>query len=230
MAFAAMKSEDNQAIGAFCRELGFPLFGVADIVSVRDQFLLPSGLRSRFSRAVVLAKQLSNSVLDDIENHPTPLYFHHYRQVNYFLDRAAFLLAGRFQDLGFEALAIPASQIIDWENQLAHVPHKKIACLAGLGWIGRHNLLVTPQFGARVRLVTVLTEMPLEPTGPPRVFGCGTCRRCIAPCPAAAIGEDPANFEHRLCYAKLEEFRRQHLVSQHICGVCVKACRGPFLV
>jgi hypothetical protein len=37
---------------------------------------------------------------------------------------------------------------------------------------------------------------------------------------------NPAEFDHRACFEKLDEFRRIRLVSQHICGLCVKACRG----
>jgi epoxyqueuosine reductase QueG len=221
-----MENEHDERIRRFSLELGFSLVGTADITSIRGDFLLPAGLLSRFPRALALAKRLSDDVLDEIEDRPTPLYFHHYRQTNYFLDRGTTQIADFIQDQGFHALAVPASQLIDWANQRAHVSHKAVARLAGLGWIGRNNLLVTPSWGARIRLATVLTDLPLPP-GKPLDFGCGSCRRCLAPCPAGAIHEDPGAFDHRRCYEKLDEFRRQHIVSQHICGVCVKACRGP---
>ncbi len=221
-----MNDERDQSIKAFCLEAGFSLFGSADITGIRNEFLLSDAIRSRFPRAIALAKRLSDSVLEDIQDLPTALYFHHYRQMNNFLDRAALQVADHIQDMGFEALAIAASQIIDWENQRAHVSHKAVAVKAGLGWIGRNNLLVTPQFGSRVRLVTVLTDLPLEP-GIPIAFGCGDCLKCMVPCPAGAIGRDPGDFDHHRCYDQLNDFRRRHIVSQHICGVCVKACRGP---
>lgn len=210
----------------YCREAGFSLFGVAAVSGIRDEFLLADGLKTRFDRAVSLGLKVSDAVLEDIVDRPTPLYFHHYRQLNFFLDRGALLLANHIEGLGFEALPIAASQIVDWENQKAHVSHKKIGILAGLGWIGRNNLLVNPELGSRFRLVTVLTNMPLE-TGAPLDFSCGACRACVAPCPALAIHESPEDFGHRACYQKLDEFRKKHVVSQHICGVCVKACRGP---
>jgi epoxyqueuosine reductase len=225
-----MDKELRSRIQELSREAGFSLFGVADVSLIQDEFLFPALLRARFPRALALAKRLTDGVLEDIQDKPTPLYFHHYRQLNFFLDRGALLLASQLQDMGFEALPVAASQIVDRENQRAHVPHKKIAWLAGLGWIGRNNLLVTPAYGSRVRLVTILTDAPLEPTGPPPAFSCGACLRCLAPCPAQAIHETPEAFDHRACYQKLDEFRRQHVVSQHICGICVKACRGPIPV
>jgi len=218
--------EGTDRLRGYCRDLGFSLFGVADVRQVRDEFLLGESLKTKFDRAVSLGLKVLDAVLEDIVDRPTPLYFHHYRQLNFFLDRGALLLANHIEGLGFEALPIAASQIVDWENQKAHVSHKKIGLLAGLGWIGRNNLLVTPELGSRFRLVTVLTDMPLE-TGTPVDFSCGTCRACLAPCPASAIHERPENFDHRACYKKLDEFRKKHVVSQHICGVCVKACRGP---
>ncbi len=219
-------SRSTSSIREFSLSLGFSLFGMADIASIRGEFLLSEAAKAKFPRAISLGVRAIDAVLDDIVDRPTPLYFHHYRQLNFFLDRGALLVASRIQDFGFAALPIAASQIVDWENQRAHAPHKKIGVLAGLGWIGRNNLLVNKELGSRFRLVTVLTNMPLE-AGSPVAFGCGTCRACIAPCPAGAIKERPEDFDHRACYAKLDEWRKAHVVSQHICGVCVKACKGP---
>jgi len=207
------------------RELGVALFGIADNASIRDEFRHYEKNIKRFDRAISLGMRLLDSVLDDIGEAPTPLYYHHYRQLNYVLDRTAFLMASRIQGMGFGALPIPASQVIDWKEQQAHVPHKKVGVLAGLGWIGRNNLLVNPELGARFRLVTILTDWPLDPNIP-LPFGCGNCRSCLAACPAEAIHEDPRDFDHVGCYEKLKEFRNRGLVGQFICGVCVKACRG----
>jgi epoxyqueuosine reductase QueG len=220
------EKENYHQIRKYSRELGFSLFGVADITEVRNEFLFSEPIKTKFDRAISLGKKVLDSVLEDIIDRPTPLYFHHYRQLNFFLDRGAFLIGSHVQDLGRSALPIPASQIIDWESQKAHVSHKKLGVLAGLGWIGRNNLLVNSELGSRFRLVTVLTDMPLEADHPLN-GSCGDCRRCLASCPARAIGDNPADFDHRRCYKKLDEFRRKQIVSQHICGVCVKACRGP---
>lgn len=219
------EKKNHQSLRTFALAQGLSLFGVADVTGIRDEFLLPAKARERFGRAVSMGKRLVDGVLDDIQDSPTRLYFHHYRQVNFFLDRAAFLLASRIQELGFEALPVPASQIIDWKNQKAHLSHKKVGRLAGLGHIGRSNLLVNPVLGARFRLVTVLTDMPLE-ADRPLDADCGECRKCLEPCPAQAIKERREDFDHRSCYEKLDEFKKRGLVGQHICGVCVKACEG----
>ena len=222
-----MSAEKNkESIKAIAAEMEFSLCGVADITDVRKEFHLDLDFVSRFDRAISLAKRLLDPVIEDIKDRPTLLYFHHYRQLNLFLDRGATLLSSRIQDRGFQALPIPASQIIDWDKQRSHVSHKIIGRLAGLGWIGRNNLLVNPQLGSRYRLVTILTDMPLEPD---EVLDkdCGECVACLETCPAQAIKEKKEDFDHWACFDKLKEFRRRGVVGQHICGVCVKACNGP---
>jgi len=222
-----MSAEKNkESIKAIAAEMEFSLCGVADITDVRKEFHLDLDFVSRFDRAISLAKRLLDPVIEDIKDRPTLLYLHHYRQLNFFLDRGATLLSYRIQDRGFQALPIPASQMIDWDKQRSHVSHKIIGRLAGLGWIGRNNLLVNPQLGSRHRLVTILTDMPLEPD---EVLDrdCGACLACLETCPAQAIKENKEDFDHWECFDKLKEFRRQGVVGQHICGVCVKACKGP---
>jgi epoxyqueuosine reductase len=220
------KTASTRELKAVALELGFDLVGVADVAVLRAEFALRPETRDGFDRAISLAKGLSDPVLDDIEDHPTQLYFHHYRQMNFFLDRGALLLTDRIQKSGHRALAIAASQIIDWKGQRAHLSHKHVARAAGLGWFGRNNLIVNARLGSRFRLVTVLTDMPLDADAP-AAGDCGTCRACVAVCPAGAIKERREDFDHLACYEKLKDFRHKGYTSQFICGVCVKACRGP---
>ena len=219
------ETENRETLAVLARDMGLDLFGVADVSVARSAFRLKPKLKDSFHRGIALGKRVSESVLEDIDDRPTPLYFHHYRQLNFFLDRAAFLLASFLRDRGFKSLPIPASQVIDWEKQQAHLSHKEIGRLAGLGWIGRNNLLVHPEFGAQFRLVTILTDMPLEP-GKASARDCGRCDACLASCPVGAIKSHPGDFDHLACFEKLKEFRRSGLVGQFICGICVKACPG----
>jgi epoxyqueuosine reductase QueG len=176
-------------------------------------------------RAIAVAFHLSDRVLEDVVEGPTKLYFFHYQRVNMLLDELGLKINNFIQSRGWMALPIPASQLVDWEKQLAHVSHKHMAVQAGIGWIGRNNLLITPQFGARVRLITVLTDMPLR-TDQPAPFGCGDCYVCLASCPSQSIKEEPEDFDHMGCYHQIKVLVKAAGISQNICGLCVKACRG----
>jgi epoxyqueuosine reductase len=207
-------------------DLGASLFGVARVESLRERIfsLSPQGIDS-LPYAISLAVRLSDRILEDIQDGPTPLYFFHYQRVNILLDEMALRITTHIQNQGFNALPIPASQVIDWERQLGHLSHKHVAKEAGLGWIGRHNLLVSPTFGARIRLVSILTDIPLKQDKP---IGrdCGTCNACIPVCPVGAIVEEPLDFDHIRCYEWIKAFCRKHNIRHHICGLCIKACPG----
>ena len=209
----------------FCADEGADLFGVADISRIRDEFNLPDNLKSKFNRALCVGMRLSESILQEIEVAPTKLYFHHYRTLNTFLDQLALKISNLIQRQGYAALAVPASQIIDWQLQKAHLSHKKIGVLAGLGWLGRNNLLVNKKLGSALRIVTVLTDMPLK-ADKPNKDNCGECFACVKMCPAQAIKKDPKDFDHIKCFDKLREFQKQRLVDQYVCGVCLKSCKG----
>ncbi|TKJ39903.1 hypothetical protein CEE36_09985 [candidate division TA06 bacterium B3_TA06] len=209
---------------SFSKERGADLFGIADLSRISpERNLVSDALKTRLKYAVVGAIRLSETVLSEITDHPTKSYYHHYRMVNMALDQLALSVTRFLQERDFAAYPVPASQITDWKNQQGIFSHKHAAVQAGLGWIGRSNLLVTPQFGSQVRLVSVLTDAPLE-AAKPLHEDCGVCRACLAVCPAEAIKDDPAAFDHHRCYAQLDSFVRKRIVGQHICGICVRAC------
>jgi len=219
------KERNYLELEKFCRELGADLFGVADVKEIKHEFAFLPALMEKLDWAVCLGMRLNELVMEDITDAPTRLYSYHYRTVNLFLDQIALKTAVYLRKNGHRSLPVPVSQVLDWQKHTAHLSHRKIAELAGLGWIGRNNLLVHPEFGSRLRLVTILTDMPLKADAPVN-GGCQDCRRCVEACPAGAIKLDPADFNRAACLDKLKEFQKKHIVEQYICGVCVKAC-GP---
>jgi len=204
---------------------GACLFGIADIQQIKGDFQLSSQLKEKLKRAIVLGLRVSKGILEELETHPTRLYFHHYRLLNAYLDQLALSIARCLEEKGFLAIPIPASQILDWQKQTAHLSHKKLGVLAGLGWIGRNNLLVNKKFGSQFRLVSILTDAPLKAHKPVK-GDCGSCFACLEVCPAKAIKKDVQNFDYLACFAQLKEFQKQRFTDQYICGLCVKACKG----
>jgi epoxyqueuosine reductase QueG len=220
-------AENNTArIKALSFQWGGSLFGVADLGLLgRDEILLSPSLIEHHPFSISIGYHLSDAILEGIEGQPTPHYFHHYQRVNILLDTIGLILTSAIQSLGYEAMPIPASQIVDWKNQRGHLSHKHVARLAGLGWIGRNNLLVNEKFGSRIRLVSILTDLPLVTDSPPS-RNCGSCRACKSACPVGAISQTPEDFDHLRCYEQLKAFSKTLHFSHHICGICVKACRG----
>lgn len=215
----------TKLIQDFCQENAVPLFGTCSIETLKDKFYLTAEELDGLTHAISMAIPLSEAVLNGILDHPTLLYKWHYRQANIQLDKLAFLLSMKIQEIGFRALPIPASQVVDWQKHVGHLSHRHVAVQAGLGWFGRNNLLVTKKYGAQLRLVTCLTNLPL-PEGSVQEFGCGDCIECVAACPVNAIGNQANEHNFQRCYDLLEFFCKKKGVNLHICGICVKACRG----
>jgi epoxyqueuosine reductase len=220
------EAEHVAKIKNLCHQWGGSLFGVADLRSFkREEILLPPPLIDQLSFGISIGYHLSDAILEGIENQPTPLYFHHYQRANILLDTIGLIVTSMIQDLGYHAMPIPASQLVDWKNQRGHLSHKHVARAAGLGWIGRNNLLVNEKFGSRIRLVTILTELPLTADSP-FSGNCGSCRACLSVCPAGAIADRQEDFNHLRCYEQLRTFAKTLHFSHNICGICVKACQG----
>jgi len=219
-------NENVQKLKTLCHQQGASLLGTADLrLFKKEEILFPHSILDRLPYAISVGYHLSNAILEEIENQPTALYFHHYQRINILLDTIGLIVTSTIQDLGYQAIPIPASQLVDWKKQRGHLSHKHVARAAGLGWIGRNNLLVNEQFGSRIRLVTILTDLPLK-IDSPSLNNCGSCHNCLPVCPAGAIKERQEDFDHLRCYEQLRAFAKTLHFSHNICGVCVKACRG----
>jgi len=174
---------------------------------------------------VVFGIELSRPIIESLVDRPTRTYLYHYRQLNSYLDRVALAIVQEVQAAGGRAFPVPSSQIVDWDRNRGHISHRLCAVLAGLGWIGRNNLLVVPGLGSRLRLATVLTDLELPP-GNRQEFGCGDCYACLGACPVEAIHESPRDFDLEVCEDCLRRFRKTENLGSQICGLCVKACGG----
>ncbi len=224
-------------VGTMCleetaRDLGADRVGVADLRAAQGLEPRPEGLLGPYLRAVVCALRLPDASVETCLEGPTPEYAHCYRVANQELDRIGFAVARTLEREGYRALPLPASQLLDRERLVGHVSYKALARLAGLGWQGKSLLLVTPEFGPRVRLGVVLTDAPL-PAGRPAPNLCGSCTACADACPVGAIRGVGTESHYRSREEALEFSRcaeacfgfagRPH-IEKPICGVCVRAC------
>jgi len=223
----------SQKIKQQARSLGADLVGIADLQLLQGIETTPADLLAPYDRAISLAVKLPNAVFEQLDDRPTPLYAQVYLNVNALLDQIALKLTTWIEARGGKALPIPASQPLDMQNFTAHLSAKAVANVAGLGWQGKSLLIVTPEFGPRVRLVTILTDLPLVADKPLK-NRCGNCTACTEACVARAIRNVNVEFHYASrdealdfskCAEKLvHEFKNLPLVEKPICGICIKVC------
>ncbi len=184
------------------------------------------------ANAISYGVKLSDFVLSQIENAPTYTYFTHYRTANALIDRIGFLIGNYIESKGYLYMPIPASQTIGGHDSYkGEVSHKRAAYLAGLGHIGKNALFIHNEYGSKVRLGTVFTNMPLEVGTPLTDNICKDCRICTSVCPAQAIfGNcfDPSKPEEDLLDRKAcSDYMKkayQHIGRGSVCGICIKNC------
>lgn len=148
-----------------------------------------------------------------------------------FLEHIAGEIKNEVERMGFSAKVIKPDKRVGHNSPLywrGEVSHKAAAKTAGLGWIGKSTLLVTPELGPRVCLATVLTDMPL-PTGRPMRNRCGSCKLCVLACPLRAL-KGKAFSDHPMDVADSIDVRRcGGLVNRtwadgSLCYECMLAC------
>lgn len=214
---------------------GADFFGVADLGLAKAEVLRQGGLElAVYPRAAAIGIRLFDEIVDrlpDREHMDVAVsYRHHcYDVINDRLDDIASRVAGELQRAGYRAYPLPSSKRVDSERICALFSHKLAAHLAGLGWIGKSCLLVTPEHGPRVRFVSVLTDAPLK-AGVPMDVACGDCTECVDACPMSAFTgrafreDEPreARFDARKCEEYFGEMEKQGRPA--VCGLCLYVC------
>ncbi|MBM3187518.1 MAG: epoxyqueuosine reductase [Chloroflexi bacterium] len=226
----------DNVLRELAQALGADFYGVADLSPARETIRAQGGPGvADYLRSVSIGVALMNAVVDPIVNQDDrpaiQNYRHHgYDVVNLRLDQIVSRLSSSLQREGHRALPIPASGMVNSELLQGAFSHKLGAHLAGLGWIGKSCLLITPEAGPRVRWATILTDAPLPPTGEPLEQRCGDCRQCVEICPVQAFTgrpfreEEPrsARYDAHRCQSYLNE--RQKGTGFAVCGLCLYIC------
>lgn len=144
------------------------------------------------------------------------------------MDAIALDLCIRLEDAGYLSLPIPTNES-EWDVKTGRwrsiVSQKHAAQAAGLGRIGKHSLLITPEFGSMVWLGCVLTEAEFAPD-PLKGDICNGCNLCVAACPSGALGNEAPDIRQSVCwdYAFGDDTDKKNWVIS--CHACRDAC--PF--
>lgn len=180
---------------------------------------LPPGLTNVIVTAQAMDYDLIRTVPSALSGAATGLGYSH--------DAIVVLsLAQYIRNLGYQAVA-------SMNDTALAIP---LAIKAGLGEYGRHGLLITKEFGPRVRLGKIFTDLPLAHDQPLR-FGvkefCAECRRCSSACPVKAIPAGAPSAE-RHNQSNIQGVRKwsvdgekcfSYWVAQNSdCSICIRVC------
>ena len=115
----------------------------------------------------------------------------------------------------------------------APILERSLAVRAGLGWIGKSSMFISPRFGSALFLCEILLSLPLPPDGAYTKDGCGSCSRCADSCPNGCIDPVTRTIRADRCAAYLTiehkgDFTPEQsiLVGKHLfgCDECLRAC------
>jgi epoxyqueuosine reductase QueG len=232
---APQKGNENQnlkkRIIRFCREHGADLVGFAPVERWDEAGEVPPDFRPRAvwppaKTVIALGMEMP---LPIVETTPSILHKELYDTSNRELDRLAYDLTRFLNRLGHASFFFPrdgyGSLQALRENNLAAFSHVLAAKYAGLGTIGASHNLLTPEFGPRVRLVSVFTEVSLPPDPMIEKELCIKCTACAKCCPKAAIHMRPdqviGDYDKAACLEMTEELTARRCYP---CGICTKVC------
>ncbi len=164
-----------------------------------------------------------------VETTPSVLHMELYRTVNRELDGLAVSLMRWLNRLGHASFFFTrdgyGSLKALRERPVADFSHVLAAKYAGLGTIGLSHCLLTPEFGPRVRLVSVFTEAVLPPDPMMKKELCIRCGLCSVCCPRNALKEREdcviGDYDKMACLDMAEELTKKRIYP---CGVCIKVC------
>lgn len=175
-------------------------------------FALP--LTAEYVKTVFDIPDYVQARIDDNYNFDDDEYSQTEHKAGEIADRLAEFITGK----GYKAISqsdtgLLADGVFNYETKESVLPHKTVALLGGLGWIGKNNLLITPEYGAAQCLGTVLTDAPLETVlYEPLYPKCRSCTTCVNIC------------ERNVLKGKIwsRSVSRDEIVDIHGCSTCLK--------
>ena len=222
----------------FARGKGIDLMGFSEMGS--DQLYLRSENRAFLQEqgyrwAISVAARISVSASELLLRQGDPgllFYFDkHVRERAAVLERAAYDLCLSIEDMGYRAFLVTGlgTGYSDGGPKVI-LSHITQAHLAGLGEMGDSGMLITPEYGPRVRLATILTSLPLSgPEELPKGI-CTHCGRCRKICPSGSIYGGRFDLTHpERAYRDLDKctaYRDNNLktLGSRFCNLCQVIC------
>lgn len=225
------KSELKRKIKREAERLGVNKIGFASVkrwsdrAEIAEEFY-PQNIWSWSKTVISMAVQIYPSM---IETTPSVVYSELYNTTNRFLDEAAYRLANYLNRLGYRAHFFPRDCYGDIsvlvKKPEAAFSHVIAAHYAGLGTIGMNHTLLTPEYGPRVRLVSVITDAEVTPDRMLKNELCVKCGVCAKSCPMQAFTPRKdsivADMDKHKCALYHQQLKGEY---RYPCGVCTAVC------
>lgn len=189
--------------------------------------------RRNFPTGVVIGLAMRPESLEGVAEGPTQAYYAEYRRVNAKLDELARAAAEFLTQKGYGAYARTQDTVHEEPRTLrVELPHKLLAVRAGMGWLGKCARLITEDFGAVMRMSSVLTDAPLRAGHAVTESRCGDCMICQEICPAGAVSgrawdiesDRDAFFNAFGCRRVEESLSGDAGFDADLCGICRVSC------
>ena len=206
--------KDLDDLNTFSKELGVGDIGFTKV----DTSYIFSNSKILYPNAIVFMMEMNPSIIESTPSKEAQKeIFRTYYELNIAVNKIKEFLNKR----GYRAEAGPALG--------GEVNYPLLAQRAGLGVIGKHGLLITPEFGPSLRIAAVYTDidnLPLNDINEHLWIKdfCKTCNRCVKKCPAQAIYKDTKVFDNDLNqYIDYKKCAVPFSQNQG-CTICVKEC------
>lgn len=188
----------------------------------------PGALWDKTRTVIVIGMQMPLPIVDTT---PSNIHLEAYETSNRELDGLAYNLTRYLNKKGHASICLPRDGYRSLKKilEIPYAPfsHTFAAKYAGLGTVSRSHNLLTPEFGPRVRLVSVFTDAVIEPDPVLTKDLCIHCRLCAKCCPSGALKEvsTASNYYYDLDVAACVE-THQILTKKRAypCGACTKVC------
>jgi epoxyqueuosine reductase len=228
------------------KEMGIPLVGFAPVERWADppeelpnkfkdwipEEFWPQSIYPEARTVIVIGLPVQ---LPIVETAPSIYYHELYNIVNTLLDSKGYEISNFLTEEGYPSIFLPRDGYGDIEvllkNPVAFFSHKHAAYLAGMGSFGENNVILTKEYGPRVRFTSIFTTAVIEGDPIPGEDLCTHCKRCITQCPVNAIsegteiGDDSYDFFRpidKIACANRSKMLRNEFRSP--CGICIKVC------
>jgi epoxyqueuosine reductase QueG len=208
-----INNELTEKVKKFCEKIGIDIVGFAD-PKLFDQFPKynqPIHFLEQTKTVIIIGIPLYDIIIDawfqDSE--------HSFQFADSILENYCYKVKDFLLKQGHDSKVIPYKPGLYLKDS---------AALAGIGPIGKNNLLITKEFGPQVRLRALVTSAVLK-YGTPILKStyCENCSKCIDACPIQAL--DEGRYNREACYPyNITHLRKLSDITAIWCNICIEVC------